>query len=484
MTHIVRYTAVCLWLSLLISGVGSLGFLSALRPLVGIELMPVVAAVGLAAVFFGVAWMVHRIGMKQVARLMRSADAAEREGRSAKAEAAWLAALAAVDRFWISPAYRRRVLMPLAGRLARFYLSQVRLHEAAEDFLVRYLDACPEDEEVAEQWLRQIEGRDGLREEHQDLAERLGEAHPQHPPIQRALARFYLRLERTDYVAMRSYRRVCDAQGQPPDEFGAELSRILQKHGRSEPGTYQAYSRARERGPAMDLPQPLQERGALRAGGEPTASEAVAPADEWVPSEDVFHLTTDVDAADDEEVERPISLLAEQRSIRPHLRRFGHAAGSALKTLAREGIRLGGFLVQAIGCAGRQRAVRYGLGVLAAAGLTAGWIWVGMDALEYFGPTASVPESAELSGPAPAAATDPFTLQVAAYLKQEYALKRMEDLKRQGLDAYWTETSSGGKIWFQVRVSHFPDLSTAREYGRKLKGKGVIEDFYVTNNVR
>jgi cell division protein FtsN len=122
--------------------------------------------------------------------------------------------------------------------------------------------------------------------------------------------------------------------------------------------------------------------------------------------------------------------------------------------------------------------------VLAAAGLTAGGIWVGMDALEYFGPTASVPESAELSGPAPAAATDPFTLQVAAYLKQEYALKRMEDLKRQGLDAYWTETSSGGKIWFQVRVSHFPDLSTAREYGRKLKGKGVIEDFYVTNNVR
>jgi hypothetical protein len=35
-----------------------------------------------------------------------------------------------------------------------------------------------------------------------------------------------------------------------------------------------------------------------------------------------------------------------------------------------------------------------------------------------------------------------------------------------------------------VRLSHFPDQPSAREYGRNLKGKGVIDDFYVTHYVR
>jgi hypothetical protein len=73
---------------------------------------------------------------------------------------------------------------------------------------------------------------------------------------------------------------------------------------------------------------------------------------------------------------------------------------------------------------------------------------------------------------------------VAAYLKQEYAIKLVEELKHKGHDAYWTETSSGGKLWYQVRISHFPDQQSAREYGRNLKWKGLIDDFYVTNYLR
>jgi cell division protein FtsN len=79
---------------------------------------------------------------------------------------------------------------------------------------------------------------------------------------------------------------------------------------------------------------------------------------------------------------------------------------------------------------------------------------------------------------------DRFTLQVDAYLKAEYAHKFVESLKSQGFDAYWTETASGGKTWYQVRIAHFPDPSAAREFGSRLKQKGVIEDFYVTNYSR
>jgi len=79
---------------------------------------------------------------------------------------------------------------------------------------------------------------------------------------------------------------------------------------------------------------------------------------------------------------------------------------------------------------------------------------------------------------------DPYTLQVAAYLKSEYALKFVDDLKQRGFDAYWIETASGGRTWYQVRIAHFPDPQSARDFGARLKQKGIIEDFYVTNYTR
>jgi cell division septation protein DedD len=80
---------------------------------------------------------------------------------------------------------------------------------------------------------------------------------------------------------------------------------------------------------------------------------------------------------------------------------------------------------------------------------------------------------------APEKITDPFTLQVAAYLKPVHAKKFVENLKKQGLDAYWREAISTNKKWYQVRVSHFPDKKSARDFGESLKAKGIIDDYYV-----
>jgi hypothetical protein len=82
---------------------------------------------------------------------------------------------------------------------------------------------------------------------------------------------------------------------------------------------------------------------------------------------------------------------------------------------------------------------------------------------------------------APEKITDPFTLQVAAYLKPVHAKKFVENLKKQGLDAYWREAISTNKKWYQVRVSHFPDKKSARDFGESLKAKGIIDDYYVAN---
>ena len=246
MTHFLRHNAVCLWVTLLIGGIGSLWVLPLLQPVVGIDLMPFVAAGGLAAMFLCVAWTVNRVGMRRVAQLMRSADVAEREGLAVEAEAAFREALAALDRFWVSPADRRNV--PDAAWRAGwrgFIWPRPASTPAAEDFIARYLSVRPEDEEVAEQWVRQTEGRGGLREEHQDLAARLGSAHPRNEAIQHAQARLFLMLERTDYPALRSYRRVCDAQGRAPDAFCEDLARLLRKDGRADEWAQQIYSQAR-----------------------------------------------------------------------------------------------------------------------------------------------------------------------------------------------------------------------------------------------
>ena len=127
----------------------------------------------------------------------------------------------------------------------------------------------------------------------------------------------------------------------------------------------------------------------------------------------------------------------------------------------------------------RPSAVPYVLGALIAAAAAAGGIWLFVNAGDGVSQPVAIPAAA-----APAVVRDPYTLQVAAYLKSEYALKFVDDLKQRGYDAYWTETASGGKTWYQVRIAHFPDPQSARDFGARLKQKGIVEDFYVTNYTR
>ena len=80
--------------------------------------------------------------------------------------------------------------------------------------------------------------------------------------------------------------------------------------------------------------------------------------------------------------------------------------------------------------------------------------------------------------------TDPFTIQVAAYLKPADAQKYLKYLKEQGLDAYLTKRQGTKKTYYQVRVSHFKDKESAKTYGASLKAQGIIDDFFVANYER
>lgn len=78
-------------------------------------------------------------------------------------------------------------------------------------------------------------------------------------------------------------------------------------------------------------------------------------------------------------------------------------------------------------------------------------------------------------------APKPFTIQVAAYLKQVHADRYAAILKQKGVVPIIITAKGGGKTWYVVRISEFPDKATAAAFGKKLKAEKIIDDFFVSN---
>jgi hypothetical protein len=478
MTHFLRHSAVRLWIALLIGGLGGLAIFPAWQPHLGLAPMPFVAGGVVAGLYAAVGWATNRIGLGRVRRLEREASLNERRGLYDDAEEMLRDALAVMDSFLISPGLRRRRLTPLAARLARFYLAQARLSDAGEEFLAGYLGANPQDEEVAEAWVRGVEKQGGLQEVHQELAARLGSAHPRNPKIQLAVARLYLMLERTDYGALQSYFRVWHADGAAVPEFCQRLAQLLRAEGRADDWAQAVYRQAglAAPGPAAAGLSPAALRPAAVGRAEPRPAPAEATADG-----EAFQMRFGADAGEDELEAEPSPWASGRQRVWPACGRLFQAAGVRLRQVAARFASGPQAAARRLRFRPFLRAALIGLLLAAAA---AGGLW---HVLRRGGLPAAPPvppPAVSLPAPAPAAVTDPYTLQVAAYLKSEYALKFVEDLKAQGLDAYWIETVSGDKLWYQVRISHFPDQQSARDLGRDLKQKGIIDDFYVTNYSR
>lgn len=470
MMHRLRHATGRLWITLLVGAASSLWLMSLLRPVIGVEGAPAAVAGWLLFLFFGVGWAADRLGLRQVRRLAHAADRAARDGRSIEAEALFRRALALLDSFLVSPAARRRSLAPLCARLARFYLARADGCGSSEAFIARYLAEHPDDREAAEQWVLAAESRGGVSEDQQDLLERLAAAHPRHEPLQLALARLYLLQEATDFPALQCYRRVCADAAASPAEVCRGAAALLRKTGHDEEWARQLALRWLGTEPADAvagaLPPPVRHRAPAPPG--PDAAD----------DDEAFRMSPALDEAEEEEADAsaaPTGLGVQPALFWRRITLFAAAGGAG----AANGLRKAAWRIAAVRAATWGRAA-VGLGALVAAGGV--WLWVSDADLfrESAEPPAAV--SAE-AGPAPLT-TDRFTLQVAAYLKAEYAHTFVERLKRQGLDAYWTETASGGKSWYQVRIAHFPDRQAAREFGTRLKQKGVIEDFYVTHYSR
>ena len=477
MLSFLRHTAFRIWAAVLLGGLTSLAVLPFVQAYLGLESNVLVTTVILLVFFLTIGWVSNHWALHKTDHLMAEAGAFERDGMYREAEDAYQRAMGLFDSFMVSPFVRRKKAGSLGARIARFYLARSRLDQTSEDFLVAYLNSNPKDGEVAQHWLHRAESRGGLREEHQELALSIGEAQPKNKYIQRTLARFYLLLERTDFPALQTYRRVCEGDDAAPPEFIDELAKLFIKEKRADDWALEVYLRALAhngdrsgflRGLAACLHwMPVTEhnrhrlqtaRQYLRGIDEKTLKNMTAGFNPPVPPKPVRKVRRRV---------RPGTLVFNTA------RNLSGFVRSLLRSIA-EPVKQAAALIQ------HSRKFRRVLTGILLSSLALGIGGLAVNTVGHLKVTEAPPAAKEPEPPI-SIVSDPFTLQVAAYLKPEYAKSYVQELKKRGLDAYWSEAVRGDKRWYQVRVSHFTTKQSARDYGEKLKSEGVIDDYYVAN---
>lgn len=474
-----RHISIRIWIALLLGGAVSLLVLPMLQPRIGLESNFLAAVVILLCIFLATGWVLKRWALNTADYLMSEAGAFERDGRYHEAENSFQKAVAIFDSFMISPLVKRKKIGDLGARLARFYLARNRRDHISEDFLVSYLKSYPQDEEVAEYWLHQIESGGGLKEDHQDLAAHLGDAQSKNKFIQDTLARFYLLLERTDFPALQTYRRVCDADESMDPGFANDLARLFVKEKRADEWALKIYLQAlANKGP----------RAAYLKG--------LAACVRWTPATErnhhllqtAHHYLKGIDALSLEEMRagfNPPVPTGPPRKTRKEIK-----PGILLTSMAQVIYRYPKSFFRWNVCRikgaarfiQRSRKFRRVLAGILLFGLVLGVGVLVVNTVSHL--TVKEAPSAKDATPPVNIISDPFTLQVAAYLKPEYAKKHVQRLKKQAVDAYWSEAVRGEKRWYQVRVSHFATKQAARDYGENLKSEGIIQDYYVANYLR
>ncbi len=481
MLYFLRHHAFRGWITLLIGGLLCLLFLPVIQPFTGLSWMLPQVLIILVLVYIVLGWLMNRYGIRLVKNIVAEAAVWERAGRTREADSAYQKAVALFDSFLLSPFAQQKKSAHLIAQMTRFYLARADKNHGSETFVVSYLKSHPEDSEVAENWLPRLKNVEFPTAEYQDIALRIGHAQPDNMVVQETLARFYLSYGRTDFPALQTYRRVLKKDGHAFADIIASLAGIFLDEGRSDEWALEIYLKALQ----ID-----KNKTALKKG--------IAAAAYWIPENAdnrklLMRAKTILAGTDPASLKKMISgftppIHSPRKLFEPPARNslslFQHISltltnawrltGNAFSRIT---IRLSRRIHQVRDSGKSVMMLKRGMLVALAAVI----LLLLLNTVGYLlksQPVAVTEKIAEIS------TTDPFTLQVAAYLKVEHAEKYVAYLKKQKLDAYWKMAEGKSKRWYQVRISHFADKESAVAYGKSLKAKGFIDDFYVANYSR
>lgn len=438
-------------------------------------LLPLAAL--LVACYWAAGWAMDKIGVAHLRRLVNEAAVWERAGMASEAEAAFQKALTVYDSFWLSPLHRRRRAPWFTARLARFYITQSIRNPYADTMVKGYLLKHPGDADVASTWLEQLLSRKRPSRIDYEVAARIGEALVDDAGIQQLLMQFHLSNARADFHAVQTYRRVWQYRRPLPPELLKPLAKLLVREGWLTHWALRVYVEAFQydcqealegiAGCACWLQQTVENRSDLQA-----AKAILARFD----TEHVSALAHRFKPA-------PSSGPPAKQTRRPCIQSKGRldtSRSGVFGAAAHLPAAIHSVVLRAWRAAGQKPAARR-----AALGVALGLCIVILVAV---GRHRVVPDSVEspetetiVPVEQPPEVNDPFTIQVAAYLKGDDAQRFVDQLKQQGLDAFSTEATSANRKWYQVKVSHFRTKDQAMQYGQELKSRGLIDDYYVAN---
>ncbi len=463
-----------IWIAGLLAFLSSLWLLSQIGNTTSLGTPLLIFGILYTVAFAGLGWLTDQIVRIQLDPLLHEAGILERGGMGSEAEQAFEKALALLDSFLVSPRRRRRYLRTLGERMARFYAAQAEKSDRAFEWMMRYLRTHPGDAAIAEVWLQDMEGLASWTKTQQDLAVRIGEVRRDDRHIQGILARIYVQTGRTDFPALQTYRRLMADVENISGPLVAALAKLFIKEGRADKWALQAYIQAaRHSPPSPDLLCGLAaclrwiqdfERHrelidqARRILGPIEENELERMSSGFLPPTGTY------DAA-----EKPARSVA---MLRPGLEWATGQISAFIRRLSQAGRNAASGL--------KSPRLRTPLKVSLIGGLIAAAIALIFNTAGHLvKPPAPPPPPAQTV--AVQIEPAPYTLQVAAYHKPEHADRYIKILKARGQDAYRVQAQSQDKIWYQVRIGHFPTKAAARAHGQLLKTEAIIDDFYVAN---
>ncbi len=473
MISLFKHLTVRLWLTAMLGGVLCMAILPWWQQFFGLHWLMVPVLVMLSICFGTIGWLLNRLGISLMGRYINEATVWERAGMTAEAENALQQAAALFDSIWLSPLQRRKRSAWITAILARFYLGQASRSSYARHMVATYLHRYPEDQHVAEGWLEQVLNWEHYSTIEFEAAARIGAVLGDLERIQQLLMQFYLNNGRSDFDALQMYKQVWQQQSFP-SELVSALTRLLLNEGVLTHWALQVYLCA------------------WRSGIK-DALDGIAAAVHWL--QPTVENRQDLELARHAVFDVPadrIKALAGRfkptaHETRDQLRQRtsrNRPAGWRTKVVAKELVTSSRSWAQTTvsrsAVIGKQAwaqafahpaIVGSALVLLIMALFVLGWQLRGRSQAPL--PSLPIEEVKPV--------IEPFTIQVAAYVKSEDAQRVVDRLVQQQLDAFWTQATSADHTWYQVKVGHFETKEQARLYGQDLKTRGLIDDFYVAN---
>ena len=488
----------------------------------------------LVSIFFILGTMMNFVGHLIISKQISEAERWERAGIFSKSETYYLKVIGIVDSPLISFMHIRRITRKVTGAIARFHLTTHGVTPHMDSAVLTFLHHRPDQTALARLWIERRFSQHPLspptpREDR--LITRLAEqATDGDHKFLTALAELLIKTNRNDFVAQRVFELVLSNKNECPegetslqDEIKAFISQHHSDHvKRSDTPQHENpvdnQEKNIQRAPNKGHMRPIDiakhesrtadsERLHINAHGRPpttrnescnevmapnsfqTKSEQTAPVEKSSPEAAAWpdHPTLADEMPQHRGFRRSKPLIYHPIPLIQRVMAFIVSGGLGLvqntKSLTTQ-------LFNALLTNGTpKKVVKWGTVLILLGGLS---ILIANTVGHLFPPTPTplppAPSTEEVMEPVlssvkptPPLLPKRFTIQVSAYLKKAHAQAFLKQLTDQGISSWISTAEGGGKTWYLIRIEKFATKADAALFGDTLKGKKMINDYFVDN---